>query len=56
MNMCQSSFSSLDNCFAYVNEEFNCEDKEKCRMSRNGHNGCVKAVNSNICPRTSHEK
>lgn len=28
-----------DNCFAYVNEEFNCEDKEKCRMSRNGHNG-----------------
>ncbi|CAB1448244.1 unnamed protein product [Pleuronectes platessa] len=27
-----------DHCFTYVDEEIDCEAKEKCRLSRNGHN------------------
>nr|XP_019954233.1 PREDICTED: uncharacterized protein LOC109636745 isoform X2 [Paralichthys olivaceus] len=27
-----------DHCFTYVNEEIDCEAKEKCRVSRNGYN------------------
>lgn len=47
--------SFLDHSFTYVNEEIDYEAKEPCRVSRNGHNGCVTAVKSNICPCTSHE-
>lgn len=55
MNICLSSFSFSDHCFSYVNEEVNYEGKESCRVSRNGHNRFVIAVQSNIWPCTNHE-
>lgn len=41
VNTRSQSFSFLDHSFMYVNQKNDYDTKEKCRMSRNGHNRCV---------------
>lgn len=43
----------LDHSFTYVNEKNDYDTKETCRVPRNGHNRCVIAIKSNICPRAN---
>lgn len=41
VNTCSQFFSFLDHSFTYVNQKNDYDTKEKCRVSRNGHNRYV---------------